>query len=202
MDGKLVSQDSVISSIEPYIKRQSARYCITVDHPTHRFFAMGGLVQNCADVDAVQQIMVGLPRALDRLGLWDGYERYVRQFRPVLSAMERRGIPVSREKLEELRTWLTEEVTRMDSELQPMIPTELKGRKVWKSWPADVKPHIESYKKLEQARIEHDLIDSGKRVTKKALSLVIKPKDITADMRTAITKNWVTNGTATSSTKP
>ena len=121
-----------------------------------------------ADVDAVQRIMLGLPVALKRLGLWGGYERYVRQFRPVLSAMERRGIPVSREKLEELRTWLTQEVTRMDNELQPMIPAELKGRKVWKSWPADTKPFVEEYKQGEIAQIKSTLEAEGKKATKKA----------------------------------
>lgn len=131
-----------------------------------------------ADVDAVQRIMLGLPVALKRLGLWDGYERYVRQFRPVLSAMERRGIPVSREKLEELRNWLTQEVSRMDGELQPMIPAELKGRKVWKSWPADCKPHVEELKQMEIARITEELQASGKKITKKATSIVLKPKDL------------------------
>jgi len=141
-----------------------------------------------ADVDAVQRIMLGLPTALKRLGLWDGYERYVRQFRPVLSAMERRGIPVSREKLEELRTWLTEEVTRMDSELQPMIPTELKGRKVWKSWPADTKPFVEEYKQSEIAQIKSCLEAEGKKVTKKALSLVVKPGDLPEPHRSIISE--------------
>lgn len=81
-----------------------------------------------ADVDAVQRIVPGLQKALSRLGLLGGYETYVRLFRPVLAAMERRGIPVSREKLSELRQWLETEVTRMDAELQPLVPPQLHGR--------------------------------------------------------------------------
>lgn len=140
------------------------------------------------DVDSVQWIMRDLPPKLKRLGLWDGYVRYVQQFRPVLAAMERRGIPVSKEKLEELRNWLTQEVTRMDSELQPMIPAELKGRKVWKSWPADAKPLVEEYKQGEIAQIKTALEAEGKKVTKKALALVVKPTDLPEHHRSIISE--------------
>lgn len=78
-----------------------------------------------ADVDAVQWIMRGLPRDMKRLGIWDGYLRYVRAFRPILEEMERRGIPVSREKLAELREWLKIEVDKMDGRLQVVIPQEI-----------------------------------------------------------------------------
>jgi len=78
-----------------------------------------------ADVDAVQRIMLGLPRDLQRLGLWQAYQKYVRGFRPILADMERRGIPVSAEKLGELRTWLQEEIVKFDGELQPLIPSDI-----------------------------------------------------------------------------
>jgi len=141
-----------------------------------------------ADVDAVQRIMLGLPQALRRLGLWEGYENYVRKFRPVLAAMERRGIPVSKQKLEELRTWLGQEITRMDSELQPMIPGTMKGRKYWKTWPADCKPFMDEYKQDEIAQIKSCLEADGKKVTKKALSLVVKPANLPEPHRSIITE--------------
>lgn len=78
-----------------------------------------------ADVDAVHWIMRGLPRDMKRLGIWDCYLRYVRAFRPILEEMERRGIPVSREKLAELREWLKVEVDKMDGRLQVAIPQEI-----------------------------------------------------------------------------
>lgn len=78
-----------------------------------------------ADVDAVQWIMRGLPRDMKRLGIWDCYLRYVRAFRPILEEMERRGIPVSRERLAELREWLKVEVDKMDGRLQVVIPQEI-----------------------------------------------------------------------------
>lgn len=140
------------------------------------------------DVDSVQWVMRDLPPKLKRLGLWEGYERYVRQFRPVLAAMEKRGIPVSKSKLEELRTWLGQEIARMDSELQPMIPEELKGRKYWKTWPADTKPFVEEYKQDEIAQIKSCLEAEGKKVTKKALTLVVKPKDLPEPHRSIISE--------------
>lgn len=135
-----------------------------------------------ADVDAVQRIMFGLPKALDRLGLYGGYERYVREFRPVLAAMERRGIPVSKAKLEELRSWLTVEVTRMDSELQPLVPSTLKGRKYWKTWPAETKPFAGAIKEHLVNKITEEYAEAGKRLTKKATSVVLKLEDLN-DMR-------------------
>ncbi len=131
-----------------------------------------------ADVDAVQRIMRGLPRDLSRLGLWDAYCRFVRGFRPLLADMERRGIPVSKAKLAELREWLMAEVGKMDGELQAAVPGEVKGRKYWKTWPADTKEHIAELKEMEKARITEELEQAGKRVTKKALNVVIKPKDL------------------------
>lgn len=139
-----------------------------------------------ADVDAVQRIMLGLPKALKRLGLWEGYERYVREFRPVLASMERRGIPVSKGKLEELRSWLTVEVIRMDSELQPLVPRNILGRKEWKTWPADCRPFVDQLKQMQAAMIEGELIAQGKKVTKKATTVVIKPAGLGQAWREAL----------------
>jgi len=141
-----------------------------------------------ADVDAVQRIMSGLPKALARLGLQDGYEQYVRRFRPVLAAMERRGIPVSKSKLEDLRTWLSQEITRMDSELQPMIPSEWKGRKYWKTWPADCKPLVENVKTVLKTRAIAECESSGRKVTKKATTFVVKPSDFDYGLRENVTQ--------------
>lgn len=142
----------------------------------------------CGDVDGVQWIMRDLPGKLKRLGLWEGYERYVRQFRPVLAAMERRGIPVSKTKLEELRTWLAQEITRMDSELQPMIPSEWKGRKYWKTWPADCKPLVENVKTVLKTRAIAECESSGRKVTKKATTFVVKPSDFDYGLRENVTQ--------------
>ena len=143
-----------------------------------------------ADVDAVQRIMLGLPRDLQRLGLWQAYQKYVRGFRPILADMERRGIPVSAEKLGELRTWLQEEIVKFDGELQPLIPAPVKGRKYWKTWPKEVKPLVEELKLGEQARIKKVLEAEGKKVTKKALNVVVKPAMLCKEKREQFTKDY------------
>lgn len=127
-----------------------------------------------ADVDAVQRIMQGLPKDLGRLGLWQAYIRYVRGFRPLLADMERRGIPVSKAKLAELREWLMAEVGRMDGELQAVVPGEVKGRKYWKTWPADCKPAVEAQKQQMKIQAESRLREEGKKITKKATTFVVK----------------------------
>lgn len=131
-----------------------------------------------ADVDAVQRIMARLPVSLQRLGLWEGYEKYVRQFRPVLAAMERRGIPVSKIKLEELREWLTVEVARMDGELQPLVPAGLAGRKEWKTWPTEVRSFIKEKTEVTRDVLALALAATGKKVTKKATTVVLKPANL------------------------
>lgn len=79
----------------------------------------------CCDVDVLHWIYKGLLRDMQRMGTWEGYLNYGVAFRPVLNEMEQRGIPVSREKLGILREWLTQEVDRMDAELQPLIPRDI-----------------------------------------------------------------------------
>ena len=98
-----------------------------------------------ADVDAVQWIMRGLPRDMKRLGLWDCYLRYVRAFRSILEDMEKRGIPVSREKLAELREWLKVEIGKMDERLQVAVPREIclpEKKEPYKGIPNDAKAAI------------------------------------------------------------
>ena len=143
-----------------------------------------------ADVDAVQRIMARLPRDLARLGLWDGYVRYVREFRPVLAEIERRGIPVSREKLGELREWLDREVVRMDGELQPLVPSEVKGRKYWKTWPADTKPWKQALTDYTIQVKKNALQAVGAKVTKKATSCVLKLADVEGPQRADLTAQY------------
>lgn len=131
------------------------------------------------DVDVVQWIMRDLPRYMKMAGIWEGYDKYDRKYRTIVSKMEKRGIPVSKQKLMELRTWLNSEVGRMDGELQVEIPGEMKGRKYWKTWPADTKELMTKYKQLLAQEIKIELIGQGKKVTKKALNFPVKIKDMT-----------------------
>ena len=79
-----------------------------------------------ADVDAVQRIIRVLPGELERDGLWRAYDQLKRGFRQLLARMEKRGIPVDRDRLTELRDWLVGELGRLDREIQVLVPSELK----------------------------------------------------------------------------
>lgn len=96
-------------------------------------------VYGVLDVTNLQLIWQKMPRALQRLGLWDAYCRFVRRFRPVIAEMEQRGIPVSREKLAQLRTWLMSEIGRMNEEMQPLVPAKLRKFVPVKVLPAPMK---------------------------------------------------------------
>lgn len=82
-----------------------------------------------ADVDACSRIMRpdgGLPAKMKRKGIWNGYERYVRQFMPILQKMAERGIPLNRIKQRGLDTELAAIELRLDDEVQRVHPDELK----------------------------------------------------------------------------
>src|SRR5262249_55676658 len=75
-------------------------------------------------------------------GMWEAYLRYVRGFRPVLANMERRGIPVNATKLDELRRWIGAEVGVMNTEIQALVPEEVKPyekKEAYKGPPAEVR---------------------------------------------------------------
>lgn len=134
------------------------------------------------DVDSVQWIMRDLPRYMKMAGIWDGYEKYDLQYQKIITDMERRGIPVSKKKLMELRTWLNAEVKRMDSELQVEVPSEVKGKKYWKTWPAETKPFASAIKEHLVNKIKEEYVEAGKKLTKKATAVVLKLEDLD-DMR-------------------
>lgn len=82
-----------------------------------------------ADVCSLVKIAMRLPSELDKFGMWEGYNRFIRQIREkVLEPWERRGIPMSKVRLDEFRRWLSIEVDRMTQELVSQVPEELHGR--------------------------------------------------------------------------
>jgi uracil-DNA glycosylase family 4 len=125
-----IPQDTIVASVEDYTPRpgHDSRYCITVDHPTHRFFVMGGLVANCADVDAVQWLIADLPKLMVANNTWNVYKHHVYDLYngPLLRA-SKHGIPVSLPKWEALKESFEIRVKVMDDEIQEMIPESLKN---------------------------------------------------------------------------
>lgn len=82
-----------------------------------------------ADVCALVRICAKLPLDLDRLGMWDGYERYIREVREKVEVpWEKRGVPVNKERLDKFREELTSSVEGKFSEISTLIPPELNQR--------------------------------------------------------------------------
>ena len=96
-----------------------------------------------ADVCSLVRIAMRLPAELDKFGMWEGYNRFIRDVRSkVLDPWERRGIPMSKVRLDEFRQWLRTEVVRLEEELVANVPPELHGRhpkEGYKSIPDKVK---------------------------------------------------------------
>jgi len=176
-----VAQWTVVLSIAPRTKRASARYDITVDHPTHRFFTMGGLVENCVDTDATLRIHQGLPAAMKKVGVWDTYCKYVRGLRPVLDAMTKRGVGVDREQLVAFGILLKETIARVRAELAPLVPAALQQFDDYKGLPKDVR----ELAKQRLAKLEPNIVAAQQaalaadpslpKLTKKRLAELIAP---------------------------
>lgn len=85
-----------------------------------------------ADVDNNGRIMWGLPGIpslpddLRQYGLWNGYERYVYQFFPVLKKMAERGLPINRVRQRGLDSDLAAIEIEIDDKIQRIHPDELK----------------------------------------------------------------------------
>jgi uracil-DNA glycosylase family 4 len=67
-----------------------------------------------------------LPEHLKRLGLWNSYERYVRQYLPILQKAAERGIPINRIKQRGFDSELAAIEIEIDRKIQQIHPDELK----------------------------------------------------------------------------
>ena len=92
----------------------------------------------CVDVDATLRLYTFLRSALERDGIWDspydaagdcvgGYVGQVEQVRPILAAMERRGLPVDDAERLKLDGEFDIAQQELDAELQRRVPEEVLG---------------------------------------------------------------------------
>lgn len=96
-----------------------------------------------ADVCVLHKIMARLPQELRTLGIWDTYDRRTRSYRQqVIRPMEVTGLPVSREKVGELRDSLDKDIRRMDEEIQELAPASLKKLLPYKNMPPMIKEFV------------------------------------------------------------
>lgn len=96
-----------------------------------------------ADVCVLHTIMGRLPQELRSLGLWETYERRTRQYRiEVISPMEKVGLPVSRERVDDLREGLGQEVASIDAQIQSLAPPSLRKLSTYKVMPPMIKDFV------------------------------------------------------------
>ena len=122
--------------------------------PWKHFVTQDFGIYGIADVDAVQRIWEKLPRVMEKKinvetgrSVQDGYRDSFVALQPELEAMQRRGIGVDVVGQQTLKEWIRVEQEKVNTELQPLVPGDLKKRKEWKTWPEDCKLIINAYKK-------------------------------------------------------
>jgi DNA polymerase len=97
--------------------------------PWKHYSGSNSVLYGVSDVCSLVRIAMRLPVELDKFGMWTGYNRFIRDVRAkVLDPWERRGIPMSKLRLDEFRQWLTEETERLTEDLIQRIPEELHGK--------------------------------------------------------------------------
>lgn len=99
-----------------------------------------------ADVCTLHVIYPWLERELKRLGMWEWYDTFTRRFyKDVIEPMCQRGLPVSRERLNETREWAQGEIRVMDLEIQKLAPEELRilePKEGYKNMPPELKEFV------------------------------------------------------------
>lgn len=81
----------------------------------------------CCDVHSDLELFTWLKREASAMGVWDGYERMVREIAPILIDAARRGIPINREKLMTFRKSVRANAVVISTGIQQLIPDELRG---------------------------------------------------------------------------
>jgi DNA polymerase len=97
--------------------------------PWKHYSGTNSILYGVADVCSLVRIVSILPNELDRLGMWNGYQKYVREVRDrVEIPWEKRGIPMSTFRLDELREWLTTEINIKTKLVVSTVPEELHSK--------------------------------------------------------------------------
>lgn len=99
-----------------------------------------------ADVCSVLVVDRWLEKELRRLGMWEWYDVFTRKFfEDVVHPMCERGLPVSRDRLDETREWAQGQIRIMDLEIQKLAPDELKvlePKEGYKNMPLGLKEFV------------------------------------------------------------
>lgn len=104
------------------------------------------IIYGVADVCSLVRICAKLPLDLDKFGMWEAYCTLIREVRARVEVpWERRGIPISVERLNAYREELTVKVNEMVGEMLPLIPPELHQREPSAKGFTNLPPEIKEF---------------------------------------------------------
>lgn len=115
-------------AIVKYIKATKARgsrYCVTVDHHTHRFFTTGGLVRNCMDNAVQMGVYEGTKAQLIRDNRWDRFWSHCVKVDPIYVSMGNAGVKVDTEARIPFMQAMENEALVELKKVQELLPPKL-----------------------------------------------------------------------------
>jgi len=132
------AQTTRVIEVSEYDKRRSPRYCIDVDHPTHRFFTLGGLVKNCIDADATICCAYGIRAELEAGNQWGIFKNHIIDLDPILYQAGRvNGVLIDQAAQKELGDMLSAREAELVTEAQTAVPDTIKPVKITKTPPKE-----------------------------------------------------------------
>jgi hypothetical protein len=100
------------------------------------------------DADAALRNAIWIERELRKTGQWHLFENLYVRLAPVLTSANKRGNYIDIQKRDELRAEMMALIAEKVEEIQPMVPREVKPRKVW------LNPPVEGYMKFQEPGLE------------------------------------------------
>lgn len=120
------------------------------------------------DADYTMRCGIGLFADLKAQGLLEGYSTFKRGLCEVLDDLGEVGLPIDRERQQELRTYTLGELDRLQKALQPLIPEQLRNRhpkEGWRSNPSSLATVDGEVMKLRDAIAGYDNYEAPPYVT-------------------------------------
>lgn len=129
INGKIIDTLWMYKHWNPSLPRgvQSVASMFGFPFPWKHLYGVNLPFYGCADVDAVQYILAYLPKAMKDAGVFGGYARHVVKLNTILAKATERGIPVSDTRREQVKGEFEAERKAINTELQDMIPDEVKN---------------------------------------------------------------------------
>jgi DNA polymerase I-like protein with 3'-5' exonuclease and polymerase domains len=122
------------------------------------------------DVDAPQRIIQRLIPTMQRLGVWETYQKHIVEMEPILVSMTARGLARDSEEIASLQMEINVEMKNIQKELSSIIPTEVRKFKDYKRKPKEVKEI-----QMELGGMKADPEEVARQAEKQGLELIRTP---------------------------